>query len=171
MPSSRCDVIPFVLSTVSAIQPKSILDIGIGFGKYGVLFREYLDVWKVETSYHNRSVRIDGVEVCSAYENPVWAVYDNIYKENVLDILDKLKETQYDLVFLGDVIEHFDKEDGQKILDELSYKHIIIVTPLIVSEQAAVYNNKFETHKSSWKHQHLAQLELKIIGNQQVFYG
>jgi len=72
---------------------------------------------------------------------------------------------------MGDIIEHFTKEEGLRILKELVYKSIIIVTPLQVFEQAAVYNNEFETHKSSWSNKDLPDLNLEIIGNQQVFYG
>jgi 2-polyprenyl-3-methyl-5-hydroxy-6-metoxy-1,4-benzoquinol methylase len=148
MPSSRYEIIPFVLKKTIEFKPKSILDIGVGFGKYGVLFREYLDVWNVEEDYKHNDIRIDGVEIFKEYENPVWKVYNKVHIGDIRKLSKKLPE--YDLVFMGDVIEHFTKMEGITILNELRYKHIIIVTPIEVSAQKAVYNNPYETHKSQW---------------------
>lgn len=170
MPSSRYQVIPLVLDIVTATQPKSILDIGVGFGKWGVLFREYLDVWKTNKPFQERVARIDGVEAFAEYENSVWKAYDTVHIGNVIDLLPELTKQKYDLLFMGDVIEHFDKEEAKKLLGALNYNHIIIVTPFQVLEQKAVYDNEYEIHKSTWRHQDFPNLELKIIGNQQIFY-
>ena len=171
MPSSRYNAIPFVLDLVTSWQPKSICDCGIGFGKWGVLFREYLDVWKVNKPFQERITRIDGVEAFAGYENAVWKVYDNIYTDNIINLIPELSKQKYDLIFMGDVIEHFEREEAKKILSELNYTHLIIITPLHVLKQDAVYNNQYEIHKSEWRHQDFSNLELKIIDNQQVFHG
>ena len=170
MPSSRYQVIPLVLDLVVSIQPKSILDIGVGYGKYGVLFREYLDVWKTDKPFQNRVTRIDGVEAFAEYENSVWKAYDIVHVGDVTTLLPELTKVKYDLLFMGDVIEHFEKEEAKKLLGALNYNHIIIVTPFQVLKQEAVYDNTYEIHKSEWKHQDFPDLELKVIGNQQVFY-
>lgn len=166
MPSSRFEVIPMVLRLVTAIQPKSILDCGIGFGKYGVLFREYLDVWKVDKPYNERVLTLIGIEAFEEYDNPIWEVYDKVYTKNIFDILDELPAV--DLLFLGDVIEHFSKEDGKRLLDKLDYKYAIIVTPLQVSPQLEVYNNPYEKHISSWTKDDFPDAETFLISNQQV---
>lgn len=179
MPSSRYDAIPFVLDLVVQYQPKSILDIGIGTGKYGMLFREYLDIWNVDKPYKKRSLYLIGIEAFAEYDNPVWQVYDKVVIEDVRNLasnnasllfMDKIK-VNFDLLFMGDVIEHFEKEEAKHIIGKLNHKHIIIVTPLTVLEQGMVYNNEFEIHRSEWKHQDFPNLEHRIIGNTQVFYG
>ena len=170
MPSSRYQVIPLVLDLVVSIQPKSILDCGIGFGKYGVLFREYLDVWKTDKPFQERVTRIDGVEAFAEYENSVWKAYDTVHIGDIITLLPELTKVKYDLLFMGDVIEHFDKEEAKKLLGALNYKHIIIVTPFQVLDQKAVYDNTYEIHKSEWRHQDLPDFELKIVGNQQIFW-
>ena len=48
MPSSRPNTIPTVIHLVRQIKPKSILDVGVGFGKWGHLFREYTDINEAE---------------------------------------------------------------------------------------------------------------------------
>lgn len=173
MPSSRFDSIPFVLDLVTQWRPRSILDIGVGFGKWGTLFREYLDIWRTDLPYTQKVTRIVGVEAFKEYENPVWKAYDKVIVGDVSDdrVKAELEEEKFGLLFLGDVIEHFDKEKGKELLKTLNYDKIIIVTPLHVSQQGAVYDNRFEIHKSSWKWQDLPGLQLHLIKNQQIFYG
>src|SRR5882672_10882574 len=72
MPSSRPNTIPTVLHLVRQLRPRSILDVGIGFGKWGHLFREYTDILEAErdpSRYQraNWQVVIDGIEGHSAY--------------------------------------------------------------------------------------------------------
>lgn len=173
MPSSRYDVIPFVLNLVTGWRPRSILDVGVGYGKYGVLFREYLDVWKVDKPYSKKITRIVGVEAFEEYRNPIWEVYDKVIVDDVVSdrVKAELGEEKFGLLFLGDVIEHFEKEQARQLLGSLNYDKLIIITPLHVSEQGAVYENDFEIHKSSWRWQDFPGLQLKLIGNQQVLYG
>lgn len=179
MPSSRYEVIPAVLDIVTQLHPKSILDIGIGTGKYGMLFREYLDVWDISKPYKKKGLYLIGIEAFAEYDNPIWQVYDKVVIEDVRNLatdsaslmfMEKIK-VSFDLLFMGDVIEHFEKEEAKHIIGKLNHKHIVIVTPLNVLKQEAVYNNEFEIHRSEWKHQDFPNLEHKIIGNQQIFYG
>lgn len=173
MPSSRYDAISFVLDLVTKWQPRSILDIGVGYGKYGVLFREYLDIWKVDKPYSKKVLRLIGVEAFEEYRNPIWDIYDKVLIGDVSEekIRAELAEEKFGLLFLGDVIEHFEKEKAKDLLSKLKYDKIIIITPHQVFQQEAVYNNSYEIHKSEWKHQDFPRLELKIINNTQIFYG
>ena len=172
MPSSRYDLIPRVLDVVVQQKPTSILDIGIGFGKWGVLFREYLDIWDVGEPYENRRLKLYGVEAFESYDNPIWQVYDKIFTKDALSILPVLSQLgKFDLLFLGDVIEHFTKEEGKRILSEIEYDKLIIITPRIVSKQEAVYGNSFEIHKSSWSQEDFPDMFRTEINNQQMFHN
>ena len=59
---------------------------------------------------------------------------------------------KFDLIYAGDILEHFTKENGFKFLDLIKSKgkNIIISTPKVVSKQGAVFNNEYETHRSQW---------------------
>ena len=172
MPSSRYDLIPLVLNIVTTYKPKSIVDVGIGFGKWGVLFREYLDIWQTDKPYKERKTLIYGIEAFAEYENPIWQVYDQIFVKDILTILPLLNQLgKFDLLFLGDIIEHFTKEEGKRILTEIEYDKIIVITPEVVSEQGAVYNNAFEIHKSSWSQEDFPGFNHYILNNQQIFYN
>jgi len=168
MPSSRYNALPLVLDIVTAIQPKSILDIGVGFGKYGALFREYLDWWKTDRPLQERSLRLIGIEVFEAYRNPVWGVYDGVHIGDALT-LDVVREP-YDLVFMGDIIEHFAEEEAHELLDSLNCKHLIIVTTDAFREQEAVYGNVAEIHKSIWAPETTQGFQCAHIPPQYVYY-
>ena len=115
---------------IIALKPLKVLDVGTGFGKYGALCREYLDLWDGRQKYEF-ATQIDGVEVFKEYITPLHHfVYNNIYNDNIIAVIRKL-EMGYDLVLLLDVLEHFDKEEGKFLLDKLvvkEYWHIDIYT-------------------------------------------
>ena len=144
------------MDIIISLQPFSVLDVGSGFGKYGVLCREYLELWDGRQEYKFIR-RIDGVEVFENYITPLHKfIYNNIYTENIIDLVKKLDFT-YDLVLLIDVLEHFPKEEGVWLLNNLLSKNkgVLINTPKKPSAQKDAFDNIFETHKSSWKKEEL----------------
>lgn len=169
MPSSNYAVIPVVLDIVLTLQPKSILDIGVGYGKYGVLFREYLDIWKTDKPFGTRTFKLVGVEAFAGYMNPCWDVYNDVYVDNIQN-LPEIYTQPFDLVFMGDVIEHLPKEQALALIKGLNYEDLLIVTPLEVREQGAVYGNPYEQHISKWDKSDLPDAQHFIVGNQQIFY-
>ena len=139
MPSSRPTTIPVVIHLLRQLKPRSILDVGVGFGKWGHLFREYTDINEAERDparyqRENWQVRIDGIEGHAAYLTDLHRfLYNEIHVGDAAELLPRLP--RYDLIFLGDIIEHFEKEAGRRLLDEalslapatLSNIHFILV--------------------------------------------
>jgi len=72
MGTSDASNIPFVVAELQRLQPQSILDVGMGFGKWGVLAREYLDVWGGRCRPADWRLRLEGVEIHAPYRNPIW---------------------------------------------------------------------------------------------------
>ena len=72
-----------------------------------------------------------------------------------IDILPNL-ETDYDLILLIDILEHFDYEEGMKLMEECKKrgKNIIISTPKDIGSQKDAFGNRFETHKFQWRKKH-----------------
>ena len=139
------------MELVLALQPQSVLDIGSGFGKYGLLCREYLDLWDGRQKYEFVK-QIDGVEVFSKYITPIHKfVYNNIYNDDIIKLVYKL-DFKYDLVLLIDVLEHIEKNEGRSLLKILVNKNkgILIGTPKNPSQQKDVFDNIYETHQSKW---------------------
>ncbi len=151
MPTSLLYQISQILELIVCTNPKKILDVGVGFGKYGLLSREYLDIY-ADRRYSNWERRIDGIEAFKEYITPVHDyIYDNMYIGNALDILPELKD-KYDLVLLIDVLEHFEYEEGKRALDLCNRigRNMIVSTPKHIGEQGAAFGNSFETHRSQW---------------------
>lgn len=152
MPTSWYHVIPSILEFIERYRPRSILDVGVGFGKYGVLLREALEV--PHGRYHKSQwrLKVEGIEVFRGYKNPLHEYcYDRIYYEEVTSILHKLP--QYDFILLIDVLEHLEKDQGRKLIRELldhCTQCVLISTPLYPSAQGGYLGNEYETHKSRW---------------------
>lgn len=152
MPSSHIYQINQIMEIVTASKANSVLDVGVGFGKYGFLAREYLELWSGGGDYNDWKRRIDGIEAFPDYLTPIHDyIYDNLYIGDALDLLPKIRK-KYDLILLIDVLEHFTKKDGKKLLDLCQKKgrNILISTPRYVTRQGEVFKNPFELHKSQW---------------------
>jgi hypothetical protein len=153
MPSSHYFQLNEIVDLISLTDPGKLLDIGIGFGKYGFLAREYLELWNDIGDYNKWERQIDGIEAFEPYITPVHKfIYNNVFLGNAIEILPDLKD-KYDLILMIDVFEHFTYQDGLKLLGECRKKgkNILISVPIEMSAQEAVYGNEFETHKYPWK--------------------
>ena len=157
MPSSRPDHIPLVISLVRQLRPRSILELGVGFGKWGHLFREYTDIVMAETDparyqRENWQVRIDGIEGHPPYLTPA---HQYLYNQLLLGDMRELihQVGVYDLIFLGDAIEHVEKADGLRLL-RATLEHVrlavIVTTPARPTGQQAACGNPLEIHRSFW---------------------
>ncbi len=165
MPSSSPLQISQIVEIVRAAKPQSVLDIGIGFGKYGFLCREYLELWDGRDKYNDWQRRIDGIEAFEGYITPLHKmIYSNIYVGNALDIVPALT-TYYDLILMIDVIEHFTLKDGLNLLEACAQRAraCVISTPLEVTSQQSAFGNEFETHRSRWGAESLSDYPEKII--------
>ena len=157
MPSSRPNTIPTVLHLVRQLKPNSILDVGVGFGKWGHLFREYTDILEAENDppryeRQNWRVRIDGVEGHAGYLTEMHRyLYNEIHLGDAGLLLKKLPH--YDLIFLGDIVEHFEKAAGLELLADAfarANKAVIVSTPKFETAQGNLCGNELERHRSLW---------------------
>lgn len=140
-----------VVNLFTTIRPKTVLDVGIGSGTFGLLFREYSDIAAERYKKDQWKIRIDGVEVWDKYiteSHRHW--YNNLYISNILDF----KQTiDYDLVYMGDLIEHIEKERALELLEYIKTwaKNIIITTPAWWhNPEHDPLGNKYEHHLSFW---------------------
>jgi len=152
MPTSYPNTITTVVRAIHALAPASVLDIGCGFGKYGLLCREYLDVWWLRYRRQEWKVRIDAVEVFEQYLTPVhWYIYNNIYIGDIRELINKLDN--YDLVLMFDIIEHFEKQEGLDLLEKIKSKckNILLSTPASKIRTMDIMGNTHQEHKSLWE--------------------
>lgn len=157
MPSSHHYQLNEIVDLIIRTNPMKILDIGVGFGKYGFLSREYLELWDGSEKYNQWQRQIDGIEAFSGYITPVHNyIYNHIFIGDALQILPGISD-RYDLILLIDVLEHFTFEDGSKLLDECTRisRNILISVPKVMSMQETVYGNPYETHRYPWSRKDL----------------
>lgn len=149
MPTSDYTQIPDVIRALIESRAETVLEVGVGFGKWGALCREYIEINRGRMPAEWRS-RIDGIEAFEGYRNPLWSAYDNIHIGDAMTVIDGLGT--YDVVLCCDVIEHFEKEDGRRLLEKMLHhgRLVIITSPADESPQDAVYGNPHEEHKSWW---------------------
>ncbi len=166
MPTSIWTSLSFILNEIMKLSPtpQSVLDVGLGSGKYGFLCREYLTYWNSPVP---RRITIHGIEAFPDYITPLQKqIYDEIFIGDALSILGSLGTQSYDLLLLIDVLEHFEKTVGHDLLRECQRvaKAVIVSTPSQFWPQGENWGNAAEKHLCLWtKH------ELKKCGARRVF--
>ena len=159
MPTSQHFQISKLLNLIIHLNPGSVLDIGAGFGKYGFLCREYLDC-SHDHSYGTFSRRIEAIEIFEQYLTPVHQfVYDRVLVGDALKLIPTLG-TKYDLTLMIDVLEHFTKSDGQRLLDSTlaKSKSLLVSVPRDIGNQSEVFGNQYEAHRAEWTGKELLTL-------------
>lgn len=165
MPSSHWYQLNEIMELIIFTQPKSIFDIGIGFGKYGFLSREYLELFDGREKYNDWIRTIDGIEIFPNYLSALnKKIYDKIYLGDVLNILPTL-DKKYDLILLIDILEHFNYDDGIKLLKICEQKgsNTIISTPKQYFKQREMFGNPSEIHKFLYKKKHFKIFKNKFF--------
>ena len=139
MPTSEHWQIPRVVDVLVRERPRTVLDVGAGYGKYGMLAREY-----------GGAERVDAVDAVA----PRFPVYDHVWLGDVraLDTLLPADAGPYDLALFIDTIEHLEKPEGWSLLDVLTRRarHVLITTPWGFRPQE-IPGQPFETHRSGWQ--------------------
>ena len=154
MPSSYWGFISDVIDVYQEKKPRTVLDVGVGFGKWGHLFREYSEVYNHDIWRENWMHRIDGIEIFEKYVTVFShqkSLYDNIYIGDAFELIDQL--ISYDFIIAADVIEHFEKEKAKVFIEKLKNKSatLVITIPMHPTfTQGETFGNIHESHKSFW---------------------
>lgn len=140
---------------INEIQPSSVIDVGPGAGKYGLLTRE------VSPSTHTTAVEIWGPYLS---EFGLETIYDHVF------ICDARIYPNYkaDLVILGDILEHMTKEDALALWTRirLEAKAAVISIPIIHFPQGESSGNPYETHvEDHWTHEEILSTFPGITGH------
>lgn len=158
--SSRHYTLGETLNLVVLNEPKSIMDVGCGYGMMGFLARVYLEYtpYKPETW----KLTIDGVEGFPEYIAPMQKYYTNVKFEDINTAYRYIYD--YDLILFLSTIEHLDKEKGHEILKTFirRNKAVIVTVPNGFHKTRAIYHdNPYMSHLSGWTRKEFHQLGLK----------
>ena len=135
-------------------RPTSLLDVGIGYGRWGFLAREQLDVFCGRYRKPEWQTKIVGVEVFPSYiqSHQHW-IYDRVIVRDAMEYLEEATE-QFEMAIAGDVVEHFNKSEALKFIDLLCKvaKIVILCIPFGPGyPQGAACGNQYEAHQSTWE--------------------
>ena len=116
---------------INKYPPKSeILDVGAGSGTYALLLGDYFE--------------LDAVEVYKPSADYIKERYRRVFNEDIRDF----KYEHYDIVLFGDVLEHLEVEEAQKVLDyAISRADEVIVAVPYQYKQGVIDGNEYEIHK------------------------
>lgn len=154
MPTANPSNIVWVIQQICKINPHRILDIGVGFGKWGFLCRDYLEATKLRMVPKDWKVIIDGVEPCEQYIGELQKlIYNKIYNITIEEMLSEA--CSYDLVIANDVLEHLEKSIAWVVLNTLikQNKWVIVTIPLgdQLAENKTIHEEyPYERHRSIW---------------------
>ena len=145
---------PWALEKIKEIDPKTVLDCGAGAGTY-------LDLIKANLGYQTIVV---GVEAWYPYiiKYDLEDRYDILYPIDVRD----MASFQYDLVILGDILEHMSEDDAVLLWNRISEeaKYALISIPIIHYEQGAINDNPYEVHvEEDWTTEKVLQKFSNIV--------
>lgn len=143
MPFSDTSNIPWFTEVVKSLSPRTVLDIGPGYGKYGRILKNQFS-----------NLIVDAVEVWSPYieKYGLPEFYRNIQIADVRSI----ESFNYDLVILGDILEHMTESEALKVWSNISKQagSAIISIPIIKYPQGEEEGNPYEVHiDEDWTHQ------------------
>ena len=145
---------PWALEKIKEINPKTVLDCGAGAGTY-------LDLIKANLGYKTIVV---GVEAWYPYiiKYDLEDRYDILYPIDIRD----MASFQYDLVILGDILEHMPESDAVLLWNRISEeaKYALISIPIIHYEQGAINDNPYEVHvEEDWTTEKVLQKLSNIV--------
>lgn len=144
MPHSHYETKPWVVEKIIQLDPPvKVLDVGAGAG----MWHDYLRSGGYEG-------HLDAIEVWRPYIDKynLKRKYHVVYNHDVRD----WQDFYYDVVILGDVLEHMTKDEAVALVQRISTmaKHIVIAIPVVHYPQGALEGNPYEVHvKDDWTNQ------------------
>jgi|SRR5580692_4353659 hypothetical protein len=143
MPVSDLHGFSDIAIEIQRIAPRSVLDLGVGFGLYGVLCRQIMDGQDGRCDPSTWRGSLEGYEAWANYRNPAWGVYNRIEIEKF-----NLRR-DFDLVLMIDSLEHMPEKQGRFLLRWIvgCNKHVIVSVPNGLMVQGATFGNPYEEHR------------------------
>lgn len=145
MPHSVEEGKGWIRSYVEALWPKSVLDVGPGAGTYAKLLRGHVPY----------ECTFTGLEIFEPYVEryELNQLYDEII---VGDAREDVGVDVYDVIILGDVLEHMSEAEAIMVWDRAratANRGVFASLPIYGYEQGALEGNEHEAHLHQWSHE------------------
>lgn len=94
-------------------------------------------------------------------------LHDEYKVGNVLNLDKFFKNKSFDVVVALDIIEHLEKKDGLKLLEQMekiAKDKVIVLTPYGFTQQHSYDKNPYQIHKSGWYPKEFSKRGYKVLG-------
>jgi ubiquinone/menaquinone biosynthesis C-methylase UbiE len=148
----------FILREFPELNEMSVLDCGCARGVWGYLLRSE------KTGDKATIIGLDMYSPTLLFCN-TFHVYNNLVKADIRHL--PFRDGSFDFILAIEVIEHLEKIDGTKFLNELERvckKKLVLSTPNGFLKQGALGGNRLEFHKSGWTAREFKNLGFKTHG-------
>jgi hypothetical protein len=162
MPTSISAFNKEVINHITAIAPKTVLDVGPGMGKYSDLIRSI-----------NSSIICDAVESTGDYilEYNLTSKYRNVFQKDIIEFVKTDRLHHYDLCIMGDILEHLFLSEAIDVIDALAYKckHLIVIWPTNLPQDSE-FESHYEMHKSNFTLRDISRFNIQCYKKTFGFY-
>ena len=152
--TSNWQQIPFCVEAMLAIAPLRALDVGIGFGRWGMLVREFCEEWQGRVHRENWQVWLEGIEIYPEnIEEYQHMLYNWIHVGDCAEIIAGMDQ-DWDLIIFGDVLDHLPKQTAWNTLQIAIQRsgYVLLNIPVGPGWQlGAAYGNPYEEKRSFWE--------------------
>lgn len=161
------------LALIVERRPRSVLDAGLGFGLWGHLLRQYLDVWAGRIQPSEWQIRIDGIEIAEQRVQPhARQLYSNIYIGDIRAVVAECASRYpYDVILFGDVLEHLPKDDAHVVLKTaVTLAQVLVVARIPLGDGWREQGREpADDHRSRWSSEDFAGYRATV--RQYDYYG
>ena len=160
MPANDLKAVELTVNLILKLQPESFLDVGMGNGRWGFLFREYTDLWAGRTLQKQWKSQVDGIEIYAPIvQDYQRAMYKRIFVGNAFTLIDELHS--YDFVWAFNLLASFEKPKGLEMIKKMKEKTgMLLAVWQTLNEKVPVKGesaNPYDTKLSSWNLQDFIQ--------------
>lgn len=135
---------------------KTLLDLGCGRNSPIKFFSNKLKY----------SLGVDS-HLASVEDSKKYKIHTEYVVSGILGACRNIADNSFDCAIALDVIEHLEKKDGEKLLNEMeriAKKRVIIFTPNEFLKQNVFDNNQAQKHLSGWSAREMKRMGFKIYG-------
>jgi Capsular polysaccharide synthesis protein/Glycosyl transferase family 2 len=160
--ASRWQQIPFCIEAMVDVAPLKVLDVGIGFGRWGMLIREFCGSGKNAEPGGDRRVLVVGIETLrTKVAEHTSFFYDQIHFGGGVEVIEKMDD-RWNLVIFDEVPQDWDVDVIEKAfvkaLDTSDY--VLVSSSVVMGLRALRDSHRMYRHKLSSRLSYLLSVNL-----------